>query len=302
MGAAYRALGPAGLVLLKIALTVATFTLIASVVRRAPEVWRWPTAFLAVVGIAPIALTVRPQLWTLLFVVILCRVLTAPPRNRWALPLMFALWVNLHGGWIVGAGILSLWSIVEVAGGGNDRPSRWISLGVPNTCAIATLMNPYGIRMWRFIAETVRLSREGIIDWQPVWREWDGPLVLWLVAIGWSTLALYRASSWRPQVIAVVTALAFAAMRVGRLLPLFIAVSVILLLPLAQQTPQVVLVWPRGRLLVDLALICTGVLLSAWPGSTGCIRIQGGWLDLDAGRALAMAHPTRRIASSCQLG
>src|SRR6476469_800659 len=74
---AYRAFGSAGLVATKMVFIAATFALLASVLRRAPELWRWPSALFAVLGVTPIALTVRPQLWTMLFVVVLCRTLNA---------------------------------------------------------------------------------------------------------------------------------------------------------------------------------------------------------------------------------
>ena len=32
-------------------------------------------------------------------------------RGVWRLPLLFALWVNLHGGWLVGAGVLVLFTV-----------------------------------------------------------------------------------------------------------------------------------------------------------------------------------------------
>src|SRR5436190_5220571 len=65
MGLAYRTFGSGGLVALKLALAAATFALMVPMFRRASEVWRWPTACLAAVTVAPLTLTIRPQLWTL---------------------------------------------------------------------------------------------------------------------------------------------------------------------------------------------------------------------------------------------
>ncbi len=193
LAVAYRAGGVAGLVAIKILFATATYALLAPVLRRAPEEWRWPTAFLAVLGINPIALTVRPQLWTMFFVVLLCRTLDAMPSRRWFLPLVFAVWANVHGGWIVGVGVLFVWSFVELVTRPNSRPSLWILIGVPVACGLATLANPYGVRLWIFIADTVRLSRANIIEWQPVWVDSIGAAVLWLLAIGWTALVISRA-------------------------------------------------------------------------------------------------------------
>lgn len=298
MAAGYRALGPAGLISIKIALTAATFALLVPVLRRATEEWRWPAAFLAVLGIVPIALTVRPQLWTMLFVVLLCRVLNTAPSRRWWLPFVFAVWVNVHGGWIVGVGILSLWSFVELVTNRHDRPSLWILVGVPAACGFATLLNPYGMRLWIFIADTVRLSRENIIEWQPVWRESIGTVILWLLAVGWTALAVRAASHRRPPALAVIVALAFASLRVNRLLPLFIPLSIVLLLPYVRQPLLAARTWPKGRLVVDAAFVWIGTLALAWPATAGCIQPRGSWVpDMEAARALAAARPAGRMAT-----
>src|SRR5436190_44876 len=165
--------------------------------------------------------------------VALCRILNASAVYRWSLPLIFALWVNFHGGWIVGAGILVLWSALEVVGVATTRPSPWISFGVPLLCAGATLANPYGVNAWVFIATTVRLSRPGIVEWQPLWQQPVGAL-LWLLTLSWVALAVRRARVLRPEAIATVACLAFASLCVLRLLPLFVAVSIVLLLPYVQ--------------------------------------------------------------------
>src|SRR5919204_3798854 len=46
MGAAFRAFGPAGLIAIKVAVTLAIIGSLLPVLRRAPEVWRGPPAFL----------------------------------------------------------------------------------------------------------------------------------------------------------------------------------------------------------------------------------------------------------------
>ena len=305
MGGAYWTSGSGGLVVLKIVLALATLALMAPVFRRVSEHWRWPAAFLAIAALGPVALTIRPQLWTVLFVVGLCRILNAAPAYRWSLPPMFALWVNLHGGWIVGAGILILWSALEIVGLASGRASSWwISFGVPALCAAATLANPYGAKAWVFIATTVRLSRPGIVEWQPLWMQPLDAFVLWLLTLCWATFAVRRARVVRPEAMAIAVCLAFASLYVVRLLPLFVAVSIVLLLPYVQQlTLATQRVWPKGRTLVDVAFICIGVLALAQPASPTCIQMQGSWQpDTAAARALAIARPSGRLATTFNWG
>ena len=304
MGAAYRTLGSVGLVAVKTLLALGILALMAPVFRRASEIWRWPSALLVVAALGPVVLSIRPQLWTFFFVVALCRILNAAPVYRWSLPLMFALWVNLHGGWIVGAGIVVLWSALEIAGVASGRPSRWISVGVPTLCAVATLANPYGANAWVFIATTVRLSRPDIVEWRPLWMQPAWAFALWLLAVGWATFAVRRARVLRPEAIAIVLCLAFASLRVLRLLPVFVPVSIMLLLPYVQPlTFATERVWPKGRTLVDLAFICVAVLALSWPGSATCVQLQGSWQpDVAAARALAVAHPSGRLATTFNWG
>jgi hypothetical protein len=232
------------------------------------------------------------------FVVLLCRILNGAASRRWLLPFVFAVWVNVHGGWIVGAGIVVLWSLVEILSGRQQRARFWVSLGVPAACALATFVNPYGIRLWIFVAETVRLSRANIAEWQPVWRDSIGTTVLWLLAVGWTALAIRQASAWRPQAFAVVAAFAFASLRVNRLLPLFIPISIVLLLPYVRQPLLVPRLWPKGRLVVDVAFVCAGVLLLTWPVTARCIQLRGTWVpDTDAARALVATRPAGRMAT-----
>src|SRR6185369_16367614 len=70
----------------------------------------------AAVGTGRVTATLRPQLWSLLAMAILCRWLLAGHRRWWliAFPSLFMLWVNLHGGWIVGAGVLAIWSAFQM--------------------------------------------------------------------------------------------------------------------------------------------------------------------------------------------
>ena len=59
--------------------------------RRAtsPQNWSGIAGCLVVLAIVPIVTTMRPQLWTLLFLAVLCRILTSAPRWRYWLPLVF---------------------------------------------------------------------------------------------------------------------------------------------------------------------------------------------------------------------
>jgi hypothetical protein len=218
---AYRAGAVVGLLLLKTVLLAGTVALLWRASRAVREPYRWWMIAAAIVGMAPAAYTMRPQLWTLLFVPIVWAALERRTRLV-AVPLLFALWANLHGGWIVGAAVAALWTL------GRAIDSRSVRAILPETAAIAagvlaTLVNPYGARLWTFLLSTVRLSRN-ISEWQPVWRQADPTSgLLWaVVAIAIAVSPLLRDRSrltWAGLL--PVAWLGVLSLFVARLVPLF---------------------------------------------------------------------------------
>jgi hypothetical protein len=299
LGGAYALMGTVGLVVVRLLATIATFVIIAVPMRRAPRHWSWITGCLVVLAIAPIAVTVRPQLWTLLFLAVMCRILTATSRSRYWLPLLFVFWVNMHGGWIVGFGVLAVWSVIEAFTPATERPPNWLVLGIPAACVAATLCNPYGWHLWEFLARTVRLSRADIVEWQPISYTPTVTVPLWIAGVSWVALALRKAEKRLPQAVGVVAMLAFASMRVIRLLPLFIVAAVILLIVhIRKERTTERQEWPKGRTIIDIACAVIGVLFVASPLSVGCIQMDGEWLpDVTAASAMSAADLRGRLVT-----
>ena len=117
----YDAGGPAGLIAFKLVVSASIVGLCYRHLRRcglAP----FRSALLLILISVPFRMgmgTVRPQLFTYLGTLVLLLLLqtatTERSRRLWALPLLFALWVNLHGGVLAGAGILGVWTIAKGA-------------------------------------------------------------------------------------------------------------------------------------------------------------------------------------------
>jgi hypothetical protein len=291
MGTAYRAAGSIGLVVLKAALVAAFFALMAGAYASASPLVAGSALFLVAWGTAYLTSTLRPQLWTLIGVALICRLLMTAPRRWWllALPTLFAVWVNMHGGWIVGAGLLVVWTSVQICRPGAPRA---LIASIAVMSALATLVNPYGWKMWEFLATTVRMSRD-IAEWRPLltlpvldWMPWL------LVVIGVSVCALSRP---RPPVerLAMTAMLAYSAFRVARTAPLCVVAAVLLMRPTVLATRfNVPLTFDppsrsalRGLAVALLALaVISGVVVTRLAR---CIPIAGGWSpDLVAGQAL----------------
>jgi hypothetical protein len=187
------------------------------------------------VGTLPQADHVRPQLFSLLLFAVLLRLLIEPPghavRRAAAVMAVFALWTNLHGGWIVGGGALAVWALFGLFRGA-DAQARvgWLAAGAG--AVLATFVNPYGWRLWQFMWSTVGLGRDQISDWQPVYALGVAYVLIWIFILGVSVALVrhhLRRKTLDPARLALVVLLAFAAFRVNRLLAFFAIASTMLL-------------------------------------------------------------------------
>ncbi len=112
--------------------------------------------------------TVRSQVFTYVFFGFWLYFLELVKRGNNKLlivfPLMTIIWANMHGGFVAGLGILLLYGLGEFL---NKRSSLkyFLTAGVSG---LATLINPYGLKYWEFIAEAVMLDRLFITEWRPL--------------------------------------------------------------------------------------------------------------------------------------
>ncbi|MES1255875.1 MAG: hypothetical protein ABUS56_09720 [Acidobacteriota bacterium] len=296
-GLAYRIGGVPGLVALKCAVVAAACAVTAVVVRPAEPTARWWLLAGAAVAAAPAAMTIRPQIWTILGIAFVCWAL--PRRERWVwLPPVFALWANMHGGWIVGVGVAGLWLAGRVL---DTRGLRAVlpEAGALGAAVAATLANPYGWRLWAFLLATVRTSRD-ITEWRPLWQQDDwSNLLVWVVVTAGvvrTTVGRRRARiSWAAAL--PIAWLAVMSLLVTRLLPIFGLVAVCNLAHAWQSGASVQPARPRpaGLALVDVsivAVVCGFLLLEP----SRCLRIEGPWTpDLDAASALASTTAAGRL-------
>ena len=124
-----------------------------------------------------VSLSCRPHQFTHLGLacltwIIAAYVTTGSRRALYWIAPLFAVWVNLHGGYVVG--LVYLWMLVGAMAA--DKFVRNECAGILSSCAplgwaalagtLATLMNPYGWGAWQYAVEIASLksSSAGIVD------------------------------------------------------------------------------------------------------------------------------------------
>jgi hypothetical protein len=319
MGIAYHVAGPTGLALLKGTLTFAALVLMWGALRGVDPTARIIIFAVAAASTVPVTRTLRPQAWSLVLLAILCRILVEDRRRaRWWAPVLLALWANLHGGWIVGLGILSVWTICDVVTwrfgdltGGLKSPHHHITTSpmVPavilSVSLASTLVTPYGSELWQFLVETVRMGRD-ITEWRPLWRQPPPDWIPWAITVAASVWLLRRPLRFRLHVAAVIAMLAYSSFRVMRIAPLFVACAAILLSPWFKAR------WPaksgpvlpganataRGQWALAWGLFAALFIAAAWVGSRSlsCVRTEGTWIpDRVAAQVFEIAPPGRLV-------
>jgi hypothetical protein len=235
----YDALGTPGLVLLK---TVIDLTIIISLyvmlVKHGLDPLR---AGIVIVIIAFLLfyhiLTVRPQLFTyLLFLPTLLILEKAEEgRGRWllVLPPMFALWVNLHGGFLAGVGVLLAWSTIHLIlhllkrSALTSSSPRMVLPVLIATC-LALLLNPYGVRLLGFLLRTATVPRPEIVEWRSV-AEAKYHFLAYLTLVSASLFSLHCSGRVKkPAMIIVYLLTAILPLMAIRHLPLFAIATVVI--------------------------------------------------------------------------
>jgi hypothetical protein len=302
---AYRSGGVFGLLALRAALLAATFAVLALALRRAPAASRWWLLAAGIISMAPATYTFRPQLWTMLLVALVWRALQVPRWRPW-IPVIFAVWANLHGGWIVGLGLSTLWLIGRLMDRAEKGPYPFFRRAPVAIAAgiAATLVNPYGWHLWQFVGSTVRVGRN-ITEWRPVW-EHSAPTagLLWafiVIAIVAPIVVRRRATlTWASAL--PIAWLGVMSLLVTRLLPFFGEVAVLGLAdawpPVPSQEGDAVAAQsrPLALALIDVAIVAAVALPSIIPLSR-CLPIDGTWTpDLTAAAAFnSVSEPARLV-------
>jgi hypothetical protein len=176
----WKAAGSTGLWAIRLLLVGVTLGIVLRLIRKTTRgVWAGLVIYIVCWLEIARGFAIRPQLFTYLLFAVLLFLLHGIYLQRswspwWTLafgPLM-ALWANLHGGFVVGLGLLS-WvvfcALVEWLRGRMTRQRFLLILFGVALSYPATLLNPYGVDLWEWLVRSLSVSRAShILEWQPV--------------------------------------------------------------------------------------------------------------------------------------
>src|SRR5215469_464269 len=223
---AWLALGGPGLLLLKIVVGLLTFGIALSIATKnldpGAKLVAWAFGALAVVEIS-FGFAARPQIFTALFLAIELWILAQIHRGNWkwafALPPLFALWFNLHGGALAGLIVLFVAAAATSAQGllTKSVPARAIAaLWLCAVVAASTVvLNPHGFELARWLVGSVLWLRPQIQEWNPARLNGDHAAFFCCAAIAVVAFALSRRPRqfWEMAVLAFLFLVAFRSVR-----------------------------------------------------------------------------------------
>jgi len=175
---AYKASGFFGTWLLMALLAVATaWTVWLTLYRQAGIAWAFGLTTLMLLAMSD-CLQERPYAFSYLLLSVSLKIVLDARDSRlqrllWLLPLS-ALWANLHQGVLVLVGLLAMYGLGDACTAlwGHQEVGRraWVMLGLAAACAGASLLSPYGWRLYLNVLITLRdhALMANVTEWNPV--------------------------------------------------------------------------------------------------------------------------------------
>jgi len=162
--------------------------------------------------------SLRPQMVGYLFLILtlisLERFRQGRPRALWILPLLFLLWVNTHGSFVIGMGAIGAYWLGGLAKFrlGDLATEAWSSAErlrleiVFLLCLVALTITPYGAELARYpfhVASSLPLGVANVMEWQPMPFNLPGGKVFLALLLGFLLLQMIFRFKWRIEEVAL---------------------------------------------------------------------------------------------------
>jgi hypothetical protein len=158
----------------------------------------------------------------------------------WLAPILLAVWTNTHGGFLAGLGVyvvlmsMRVGELLIVKGPAAWKTATYLSV-LTLAGALATLLNPYGIELYRWLIQDLSVPRPEILEWHsPAWLS-GSSVKLW-VLLGLMVWALVASRRPRDATRLVILALVLnEACKHQRHIP-FLAILILFWMPVHLQS------------------------------------------------------------------
>ena len=165
----------------------------------------------ALLALANLSFSLRPQMLGYLFLILtliaLERFRQGKQRAVWLLPVLFLIWINTHGSWIIGVGVIALYiacGLIDFQMGSLET-RRWskserLRLEIVFALCLATIpITPYGTRLAMYpftVASTLPVSVASVLEWQVMPFNLAGGKVFLGLVLGFFLMQMFIRFSW----------------------------------------------------------------------------------------------------------
>jgi hypothetical protein len=167
-----------GLIVSSLALSILlSIFLVLLLKRQVQDILTTALVFILLVALLSLySVTIRPHIYSSVFLLILLYILIYKKRLPVWLPVIFLVWTNLHADFVLALFILGIYSANEFVN--RVKGTRLFSVGslktllsiltLPFLCFLATFINPYGINLWLTLVKEVTLPVKSYVsEWAP---------------------------------------------------------------------------------------------------------------------------------------
>lgn len=239
----------------------------------------------------------RPQMLGYVFLLLTLIILQQFRRGKlhavWLLPPLLLVWVNTHGSWIIGLGVIfvCLISGLTTVRLGNAETQRWNRLERRTlTKALllsiaATLITPYGadLAKFPFIVSSLPSGVANVQEWQPMAFHLAGDKLFLGLVLGFFLLQLIVRPKWSLEELALFLFSTVMACLHVRFLELFVAfLAPLLAMVLADWLPKYDRTKEIYALNAALILGILGAMVWYFPSSSDYARSMAGHFPVRA--------------------
>jgi len=184
----------------------------------------------------------RPQMFTMFLAAVFIALLSKAHDSDagrlqflWWMPPLLLLWVNLHGGFLLGPALIALtlaaWAL-EAWLGLRTWPEARARLRqltmVLATCLLVIPLNPNGLELYRYPFQTLQAKSivDYIVEWaSPNFHSSEFTMFLGMLLLTWTAAGISRKRLRAAQVL-LLLATTYAALSAARHIPIFILIAV----------------------------------------------------------------------------